>query len=387
MVHKLTNGRVLLGHSISERVSVYTEGERILAITEESLPYDVLHDAKGGYISPGFIDIHVHGGGGKVFGDASEEAFLFISELHAKHGTTTLLPTASADSTENYVKMFETFRRIKQMDQPHGAYMPSIHMEAPYFAPSQVGAQGPYIRNFDRAEYTMLIERYGDLIGRWSAAPELEGARDFAKACREHGIRLSIGHSDAEYDCVMEMFDEGFSCVTHLYSCTSTVHRRNAYRYAGIVEAAYMIDDMDVELIADGKHLPASLLRFAVKHKGVDRICVVTDATRCAGLPDGAEKMFENPGFIIEDGVAKLPDRSAFSGSVCTTNRLVRNMRDMAGVSLLDAVRMASANPARVAGLTDRGTLREGAFADVVIFDENVDVSLTMVNGCVVYEK
>ena len=387
MIHKFTNGCVLLGHTMSDRFSVYTKDERIFAITDENLPYDILHDAKGGYISPGFIDIHVHGGGGRVFGDGREEDFFFISELHAKHGTTTLLPTASAASTETYVNMFETFRRVKAMDNPHGAYMPAVHMEAPYFAPSQVGAQGPYIRGFDRAEYTMLIERYGDLIGRWSAAPELDGAREFAKACRERGIRLSIGHSDAEYDCVMEMFDEGFTCVTHLYSCTSTVHRKNAYRYAGIVEAAYMIDDMDVELIADGKHLPASLLQFAVKHKGVDRICIITDATRGAGLPDGAEKTLGNVNFIIEDGVAKLPDRSAFSGSVCTTNRLVRNMRDMAGVSLLEAVRMSTANPARVAGLANRGTLCEGAFADVVIFDEDIDVSLTMVNGRVVYEK
>ena len=385
MIHKFAGGKVILGNVISSDACVYTRDDRILAITGEELPYDVLHDVKGAYVSPGFIDIHVHGGGGGEFADGRVEDFISISELHAKHGTTTMLPTSSAASTETYVNMFETFRRVKETDNPHGAYMPSIHMEAPYFAPSQVGAQGPHIRGYDKEEYTMLIERYGDLICRWSAAPELEGAREFAKACRDGGIRLSIGHSDAEYDCVMEMFDQGFACVTHLYSCTSTVHRKNAYRYAGIVEAAYMIDGMDVELIADGKHLPASLLRFAVKHKGVDRICIITDATRCAGLPDGAEKMFENPGFIIEDGVAKLPDRSAFSGSVCTTNRLVRNMRDMAGVSLTDAVRMASANPARVAGLCDRGVLREGAYADIVVFDENIDVSLTMVNGRIVY--
>jgi len=261
MIHKLTNGKIILGNTIAEGLSLYTDGDRIRAITRENLPYDVLHDVGGAYVSPGFIDIHVHGGGGKVFTTTDPEDFLFISALHAKHGTTTMLPTAGAATTEEYVGMFETFRRVKEMPNPHGAYMPAIHMEAPYFAPSQVGAQGPLIRNFDPTEYTMLIERYGDLICRWSAAPELPGAKEFAKACRDAGIRLSIGHSDAEYDCVMEMFDEGFQCVTHLYSCTSTVHRKNAFRYAGIVEAAYMIDGMDVELIADGKHLPASLLQ------------------------------------------------------------------------------------------------------------------------------
>lgn len=387
MVRKFTNGSIILGNTIAKGLSLYTEGERIRAITAEDLPYDVLHDVGGAYISPGFIDIHVHGGGGKTFDTSDPADFFFIADLHAKYGTTTLLPTASAQPTETYVGMMEAFRRVKELPNPHGAYMPGIHMEAPYFAPSQVGAQGPMIRPFDPEEYTMLIERYGDLICRWSAAPELAGARAFAKACRDAGIRLSIGHSDAEYDCVTEMFDEGFQCVTHLYSCTSTVHRKNAFRYAGIVEAAYMLDGMDVELIADGKHLPASLLRFAVKHKGIDRICTVTDATRGGCLPDGAEKTMDNPGFIIEDGVAKLPDRSAFAGSVCTTNRLVKNMRDMAGVSLTDAVRMMTANPARVAGLADRGVLREGAYADIAVFDEDINVSLTAVNGNVVFEK
>ena len=150
-----------------------------------------------------------------------------------------------------------------------------------------------------------------------------------------------------------------------------------------------MIDGMDVEIIADGKHLPASLLKFVVKHKGTDRIALVTDAILGAGMPDGAEIDSDIPGsgrkFIIEDGVAKLPDRSAFAGSVAFSNRLVRNMIDMADVPLLEAVRMATANPARIAGIKDRGVIREGAFADIIIFDDNIDVKLTMVNGKVVY--
>ena len=384
MIHKFTNGRVILGNTVADGVSVYTKGDRIIAVTKDERSYDVLHDAGGNFISPGFIDIHVHGGFGCIFQSSVEEA-LKMAENHAKFGTTTLLGTASAMTTQGYVTMFENFREI-QRKNTNGAYIPGIHMEAPYFSKNQAGAQGPLIRDFDKEEYTMLIERYGDMISRWSAAPELPGAKEFAHACRDAGIQLSIGHSDADYDCVMEMYDLGFQCVTHLYSCTSTVHRKNAYRYAGVVEAAYMIDGMDVELIADGKHLPASLLKFAVKHKGVDRIAIVTDATRFAGLPDGAEKIYGFTGVIIEDGVAKVPDRSCFSGSCATTNRLVRNMIQMADVTLTDAVRMATANPARMAHLPDRGTIREGAYADIVIFDDTIDVSLTMVNGKVVFE-
>ena len=384
MIHKFTNGRVILGNTVADGVSVYTKGDRIIAVTQDERSYDVLHDAGGKFISPGFIDMHVHGGFGCIFQSSVEEA-LKMAENHAKFGTTTLLGTASAMTTQGYVTMFENFREI-QKKNTKGAYIPGIHMEAPYFSKNQAGAQGPLIRDFDKEEYTMLIERYGDMISRWSAAPELPGAKEFAHACRDAGIQLSIGHSDADYDCVMEMYDLGFNCVTHLYSCTSTVHRKNAYRYAGVVEAAYMIDGMDVELIADGKHLPASLLKFAVKHKGVDRIAIVTDATRFAGLPDGAEKIYGFTGVIIEDGVAKVPDRSCFSGSCATTNRLVRNMIRMADVTLTDAVRMATANPARMAHLPDRGTIREGAYADIVIFDDTIDVSLTMVNGKVVFE-
>ena len=384
MIHKFANGLVILGNTVVEGVSVYTKGDRIIGVTKDLRGYDVLHDAGGKFISPGFIDMHVHGGFGCLFQEGVDGA-LKMAENHAKFGTTTLLGTASAMTTQGYVTMFENFREI-QKKNTKGAYIPGIHMEAPYFSKNQAGAQGPLIRDFDKAEYTMLIERYGDMIRRWSAAPELPGAREFARACRDAGIQLSIGHSDADYDCVMEMYDLGFQCVTHLYSCTSTVHRKNAYRYAGVVEAAYMIDGMDVELIADGKHLPASLLKFAVKHKGIDHIAIVTDATRFAGLPDGAEKTYGFTDVIIEDGVAKVPDRSCFSGSCATTNRLVRNMIQMADVTLTDAVRMATANPARMAHLPDRGTIREGAYADIVIFDDNIDVSLTMVNGNVVFE-
>ena len=385
MIHKFANGRVILGNTVVEGVSVYTKGDRIIGVTKDLRGYDVLHDAGGKFISPGFIDMHVHGGFGCLFQEGVDGA-LKMAENHAKFGTTILLGTASAMTTQGYVTMFENFREM-QKKNIKGAYIPDIHMEAPYFSKNQAGAQGSLIRDFDKEEYTMLIERYGDMISRWSAAPELPGAKEFARMCRDAGIQLSIGHSDADYDCVMEMYDLGFNCVTHLYSCTSTVHRKNAYRYAGVVEAAYMIDGMDIELIADGKHLPASLLKFAVKHKGIDHIAIVTDATRFAGLPDGAEKTYGFTDVIIEDGVAKVPDRSCFSGSCATTNRLVRNMIRMADVTLTDAVRMATANPARMAHLPDRGTIREGAYADIVIFDDNIDVSLTMVNGNVVFEE
>ncbi|MBR5459493.1 MAG: N-acetylglucosamine-6-phosphate deacetylase [Clostridia bacterium] len=387
MIRKLYNGKIILGDTLAPSGSaVYTEGDKIIAVTDEALRFDEEYDAEGKYISAGFIDIHVHGGFGYRFEDCSEEEFFIVAEKHAEHGTTCMLPSISTRTTEQYIAMLERFKGVKTCEDPRGAYLYGIHMESPYFSPAQTGAQSNLIRDFDKAEYTMLIDRYGEYIKRWSAAPELCGVEDFAKACRDAGILLSIGHSDAEYDTVMSAYDMGFSCVTHLYSCTSTVHRKNAFRYAGIVEAAYMLDGMDVELIADGKHLPESLLKFAVKFKGIDRIAIVTDATRYAGYPDGAEKIYGFTDAIIEDGVAKKPDRSCFTGSCATADRLVRTMMDMGGLSLLDAVRLITVNPARIAGIEGRGRLEKGAYADVTVFDDDINVSLTMVNGNIVYK-
>lgn len=392
MIHKFYNGRVILGSKLApEGTAVYTEGDRILAVTTEALEFDVAHDAEGKYISPGFIDIHVHGGGGGDFMDGTVEAFLMAAEMHAQFGTTCLLPTASAGIIEEYVRMFEILDEVNEKNTK-GAYMPGIHLEGPYFALAQAGAQDPrYITPPKSEDYLPLLEKYGDKLIRWSSAPELPGTDKFARALHEHNVVAAIGHSDAEYDEVFTAYDLGFGLVTHLYSGCSTVYRKNAYRHAGVVEAAYMIDGMDVEIIADGKHLPASLLKFVIKHKGVDRVSLITDALRGAGWPDGtvmiAGSLENGTEAIIQNGVAFLPDGTAFAGSVCTTNHLVRNMIEMAEVTLLEAVQMMTINPARMARIAARGALREGYFADIVVFDDNIDVSLTMVNGNIVFEK
>ncbi len=217
----------------------------------------------------------------------------------------------------------------------------------------------------------------------------MAGSREFAAALRAHGVLPSIGHSNAEYDEVVQALEDGFSHITHLYSCCSTVHRRNAYRYAGIVESAYLLDGMTVEIIADGVHLPPPLLQQVYRFIGPDRTALVTDSMRGAGMPNGESvlgSMENGLKVIIEDGVAKLPDRSAFAGSVATMERLVKNMVELAKASLTDAVKMATETPARIVGLTDRGTLEIGKRADIVFFDDAFRVSRTIVAGRTVYE-
>ena len=388
MITKISNGRIILGDKIEDGLCIYTEDDRVLAITAENLPFDEEYDAGGNYVSPGFIDIHCHGGGGGDFMDGTVDAFLTAANLHAKHGTTTLIPTTLTASREQILNAFAILDDVNAQNT-HGSYMPGFHLEGPYFSLAQSGGQNPeQIRPPQKDEYEDVL-RYGDKVLRWSSAPELPGTEEFAKALSDNGTVAAIGHSDADYDCVVKAHELGYSLITHLYSCTSTVHRKNAYRYAGIVEAAYLIDDMDVEIIADGKHLPAPLLKFVYKFKGPDKIALITDALRGAGFPDGTKIFTGNAEdgryAIIEDGVAKLPSREAFAGSVTTTNKLVRNMINMAGASLTDAIKMATATPARIMKLSDRGTLRDGAFADIVVFDDNIDVKLTMVNGRIVH--
>jgi N-acetylglucosamine-6-phosphate deacetylase len=220
-------------------------------------------------------------------------------------------------------------------------------------------------------------------------APELPGALEFARVLKERGIVTAVAHSDAIYEEVVEAFDAGFSLATHLYSGMSSITRRNAYRFAGVVEAAYLIDDMDVEIIADGVHLPKSLLQFVYKFKGPDRTALCTDSMRGAGMPDGESilgSLEKGQKVIIEDGVAKLPDRTAFAGSVATTDRLVRTMVQLAEVPLVDAVKMMTLTPARIMKIDGaKGSIEVGKDADFVIFGENIDVSHTIIEGKVIY--
>ena len=223
-----------------------------------------------------------------------------------------------------------------------------------------------------------------------SAAPELPGALELGRELRSRGILASIAHTDATYEQVLVAMEAGFSHMTHLYSGMSGVHRVRAYRVAGAVEAGLLLDDLTVEVIADGRHLPAALLRLIYKCKGPERIALCTDAIRAAGMPDGEYIMgsaSHGRPIIVDEGVAWLPDRTAFAGSVAQTNWLVRNMVSLAGASLSDAVKMASLTPARILGIDSiKGSIDRGKDADIVVFDDEINIRLTMVNGSIVYE-
>jgi N-acetylglucosamine-6-phosphate deacetylase len=272
-----------------------------------------------------------------------------------------------------------------------GAQFIGLHIEGPYFAMSQRGAQDPrYIRPPVVDEYTEILA-HSNNIKRWSAAPELKGALEFADYMRSKNVMVAIAHTDAIYEEVLAAYPHGFTHATHFYSAMSGVSRRNAFRYAGVIESAYLIDDMTVEIIADGVHLPPPLLKLVYKIKGADKTALITDAMRAAGMPPGESILGSRKNglpVIIEDNVAKLPDRSAFAGSVATADRLIANMIALAEVPLTDAVKMMTLTPARIINMdSTKGSLTAGKDADVVIFDGNINIDTTIVNGSVVYSS
>ena len=312
MVTNIINGRIIAGDGIVEGVLVLKDGI-IQGINKRKSPGAEVIDAEGRYVSPGFIDIHTHGAGGADFMDGTVEAYQTATRMHATHGTTLLFPTTCTSSNELLFESFETYRKAQAYCHD-GAVMGGLHLEGPYFAPEQAGAQDPaYLRCPKPEDYEAILAKGGDILKRWSFAPELDGAPAFAAALKARGILASIGHTNATFEQCEAAYLSGAEHLTHFFSCMSTVTRRNAYRYAGVVEYGYYQDGMSIEIIADGVHVPQSLLKLVLKIKGVDRIALVTDSMRAAGMPEGKSilgGLAEGREVIVEDGVAKMPDRS-----------------------------------------------------------------------------
>lgn len=385
---KIFNGKIITPGKIIDQGCVLIADGKIIDVVTGNIEIEnaIEVDAGSNYVAPGFIDIHVHGGGGYDFMDASEDAFLKIAELHARYGTTSMLPTTLTSSKEELLRTLDAYGSANEKNI-NGAQFLGMHLEGPYISMNQKGAQDPrYIKNPDADEYKEIISAY-DCVKRWSAAPELEGAIEFGRYLRSKNILPAIAHTDAIYEEVLEAYNNGYTLITHLYSAMSGVTRRNAYRYAGVIESAYIIDEMDVEIIADGVHLPAPLLKLVYKIKGPERIALITDAMRAAGMPPGKSILGPLNGgleVIVDNDVAKLPDGSSFAGSVATADRLVRNMVQLAEVPLIDAIQMASSTPARIMKAEHKGSLEKNKDADIVILDKNLKVKKTLIAGRVV---
>ena len=357
----------------------------ITYIGTEAVEAEKVIDAHGAYLVPGFVDIHCHGGAGLQLNGIEgkridADGVKTIAEYHLSRGTTTLLPTTTTSSMqdiENALACVEEHLRTEKITNVAG-----IHMEGPWLSSAQCGAQDTKNMISPSArQLRELKEKYPSII-RVGAAPELDGGMEFGEAAKALGINASVAHSDATFAEIGVALEHGYNLMTHLYSGMKGTERKNAYRIAGAVEGGLYFDDMYVEIIADGKHLPLELLKYIYKFKGRDKICLITDAVRAAGLPNGTViKDGDSIVAIVEDDVAKVPDRSCFAGSAATTDRLYRTMAEAIGRDFVSLSRMASLTPARLMGFTDRGELAVGKRADIVILNDSLSVERVILNG------
>ena len=337
------------------------------------------------YLSPGFIDAHTHGAGGADFMDGTVESILTACRMHVKHGTTTLLPTTLSCFDDELFRFFDCFEQARTVTEnmPH---LPGIHLEGPYFSPAQAGAQSPECMTvpFPRHFETVLAHSHGN-IRRWSSAPEVPGVIDMGPDLLKRGLLPSIAHSDADLDTVMKAYENGYHHLTHFYCGMSTIHREKGYRILGVVESAYLLDDMHVELICDGIHLPPELLQMIFRLIDHGHITLVTDSMRAAGMPEGPTVLGSlkyNFQCIAEDGVAKVLDRSCFAGSTATADRMIRVLVKKLHMPVWEAVQYMSRNPAKLYGIYDRtGSIKAGKAADLLIFDDDINIKNVFVDG------
>lgn len=386
------NGHIVLPDRVAEDCCLVTEGEKIISADWRGSTEGMeTVDLNGGWLVAGFVDMHLHGGDGSDFMDGRVEDFNRACRIHCAHGTTSLCPTATACSKEELFDLFDTCREAVQLGET-GADILGLHLEGPYLSMQFKGAQPAHlIRNPDPAEVDEILEKAGGLIVRWSGAPELEGMEAFAGKMKENGILCAIAHSSATCEDVLKAFPWGFSLVTHAYNSSTTVHKVNQKVHAGIVEASILLDEMDLELIGDGCHIPKELMWTALKLKGPDKVALITDAMRAAGQNVTASFLGnpnDNNPVIIEDGVAKLPDRSFYAGSIATADRCWRNAVNVCGLDPVTVSKMMSATPARILGRGDElGSLEAGKRVDLVVMDAALQVRQVYVRGRLVHEN
>lgn len=350
------------------------------------------------FLAPGFVDLHVHGGDGADFMDATAEAFRTVLQAHLRHGTTSLLPTSTVARHEQIREFLSLCRRFQasasdQGEPKHRARVLGAHLYGPYFAPAARGCHpAAHLRPPDPTEIEQLLP-FADAIRTATIAPELPRAQLFASACRAWGVRLNVGHSHATFDQMVEAIQWGVRHVDHLFCAMSDRARlRPSQNYpmrGGVLEATLFFDELTTEVIADGKHLAPELLRLAAKMKGPDRLALVTDANRALDMPDGEYIFGPRDGgepMQKRDGVGLTLDGSGLASGVMGMDHAVRTMRSATGLPLPEVIRMATLTPARIAGADhDLGSLDVGKRADFVILDPQLFVRAVYQDGILAF--
>jgi N-acetylglucosamine-6-phosphate deacetylase len=339
-------------------------------------------DLKGGFLAPGFVDLHIHGAMGHDTMEATPQAFRAITEFHLRGGTTSLSLTTLTAPHADILRVLDAVRPLRNRTLG-GARIIGVHVEGPYISPKRAGAQNPkFVRPPNKpAEWRELL-RFGRLITQMTIAPEEQGALALIRALRRNGTIASGGHTDANHEHLIPALKAGLNHATHTFNQMSTITKRGPYRWAGMIEFALAHDEILCELICDGQHVPPIIMKMLFNAKGRDGVCLVTDASSGAGLPAGTK--FELYGMAVRttQHTAELVDGTGLAGSTLTMIRAVKTAVELGGQTLVDAVRMASLNPARQLGRANEfGSLEVGKRADLVWFDERFRVRGVWLDG------
>lgn len=369
-----TNARLLFPEGVRDGMEVIESGGKICGLRPAQS--DGV-DLAGNYLAPGFIDLHVHGALGRDTMEASPEAFREICEYHASGGTTSLLLTTATAPLPQIIATLQAVRAA----MPERREIAGVHAEGPFISRERAGAQSPeFMREPDSRAIDSLLE-FRDVLKRVTLAPELPGALPAIEKLGAGNIAISGGHSDATDEQAADAFARGMRQVTHTFNCMSSMRKRGGERVAGLLEFALSEPGILCELIADGRHVSRTLMRMLYRAKGASGICLVTDATAGAGLPNESHFSLGGLDCLVDDGACWLADRSALAGSAARMSDLVRTMVQAVGVPLVEAIMMASANPARALGCKTKGALEVGCDADFVVLSPELEVVRTFVAG------
>ena len=378
MLKQIVNGRILTPKGWLEGGSVIIEDNKIKAVSNIDLHIvdAEIIDAKGCYVVPGGIDLHTHGGGGRDFIEGSEDAFRAAVNAHMKHGTTTLYPTLSSSTIPSIEAACQVCQKL--MAEENSPVL-GLHIEGSYINPKQAGAQNPVLIKAPLPdEYDTLLNKYS-CIKRWDVAPELQGSVEFITECRKHGVLTALTCTCATYEDVVAAHDAGLLHAAHFYNAMPVVYKEHEFKVPGTVESVYALQDMTVEVIADGIHVPPVMLNVVYQIKGVEKTALITDSLAYAASEGNVSS---EPSVILEDGVCKLADHSALAGSIATMDVLIRTCIHRAEIPMVDVFRMVSETPAKIMGIFDRkGSIEEGKDADIMMFDDDIDLTYVMQMG------
>lgn len=378
MLKQIVNGHILTPKGWLEGGSVIIEDNKIKAVSNIDLHIvdAEIIDAKGCYVVPGGIDLHTHGGGGRDFIEGSEDAFRSAVNAHMKHGTTTIYPTLSSSTIPSIEAACQVCQKL--MAEENSPVL-GLHIEGSYINPKQAGAQNPVLIKAPLPdEYETLLNKYS-CIKRWDVAPELQGSVEFITECRKHGVLTALTCTRATYEDVVAAHDAGLSHAAHFYNAMPVVYKEHEFKVPGTVESVYALQDMTVEVIADGIHVPPVMLNVVYQIKGVEKTALITDSLAYAASEGNVSS---EPSVILEDGVCKLADHSALAGSIATMDVLIRTCIHRAEIPMVDVFRMVSETPAKIMGIFDRkGSIEEGKDADIMMFDDDIDLTYVMQMG------